>query len=64
MKLILLPPYHEGWKSFRKKNATKEDSMMEREVAKPLRILSAYFMTMATAMPPRACMEKEVSTID
>ena len=36
------------------KNDTIEDSMIEREVANPLRMLSAYFMTTATMIPPSA----------
>ena len=31
---------------------TKEEMTMEREVAKPLTTLSAYFMTSATRSPP------------
>lgn len=47
--------YHEGSKSFRTKKDTIEDSTIEREVAKPFRMLSAYFITKETIIPPSAC---------
>ena len=46
--------YQEGFKSCRTKKDTTEESIMEREEAKPLRMLSAYFITTATMMPPSA----------
>ena len=33
---------------------TTEDTMIEKVVAKPLRILSAYLMVAATTIPPNA----------
>ena len=33
-----------------------DDRTMETDVAKPLRMLSAYFITAATTRPPAACM--------
>ncbi len=41
-------------KSCRKKYETTDDKMIEIEVAKPLRILSAYLITAAITNPPNA----------
>ena len=46
--------HHDGWKSLRRKKDIREERMMEREVANPFRILSAYFITTATIIPPNA----------
>jgi len=43
-----------GMKSLRKKYETTEDKIIEIDVAKPLRILSAYLITRATIRPPAA----------
>lgn len=47
--------YLVGLKSSNTKYEMRAEMMMDREVAKPLRMLSAYLMTMATTKPPRAC---------
>lgn len=47
--------YLVGLKSFNRKYEMTADMMMDREVANPLRMLSAYLMTTATTNPPRAC---------
>ena len=46
--------HHEGSKSFRIKKEIREETMIEIEVAKPFKMLSAYFMTTATVIPPSA----------
>lgn len=47
--------YLVGLKSSNTKYEMRAEMMMDREVAKPLRMLSAYLMTMATTKPPTAC---------
>lgn len=46
--------YLVGSKSCSKKYDISVDRMMESDVAKPLRMLSAYLMTAAMTRPPRA----------
>ena len=46
--------YDEGVKSWRKKYEIMHDKTMERDVAKPLTILSAYLITLAIIKPPNA----------
>ena len=46
--------YPPGDKSFKTKYEKTEDTIIEIEVAKPLRMLSAYFTVMATTSPPKA----------
>ena len=43
-----------GTKSLRKKYETIEDKIIEIDVAKPFRILSAYLITAAMTKPPSA----------
>lgn len=43
-------------KSNRATEARKE-KIMDKEVAKPLRMLSLYFITIAVIKPPNTCME-------
>lgn len=52
--------YLVGLKSSNTKYEMRAEMMMDREVAKPLRMLSAYLMTMATTKPPRACRQTTV----
>lgn len=47
--------YPVGLKSCSRKYETSADKMMDVDVANPLRMLSAYFMTTATTNPPPAC---------
>ena len=46
-----------GDKSFKTKQENTEDTIIEIEVAKPLRMLSAYLTVIATTSPPKACNE-------
>ena len=43
-----------GDKSFKTKQENTEDTIIEIEVAKPLRMLSAYLTVIATTSPPKA----------
>jgi len=42
---------------------TSEERTIEREVAKPFRILSAYFITAATIRPPAACEGQHIMNV-
>lgn len=53
--------YLVGLKSSNTKYEMRAEMMMDREVANPLRMLSAYLITMATINPPRACTQTTVS---
>lgn len=54
--------YNEGEKSLRTKYDTTDERIIERELAKPLMILSAYFITAAMIKPPTAYeMKKRLS---
>ena len=48
-------------KSWNTTYENKQDKMIEIDVAKPFRILSAYLMTAATSKPPDAYKEKQLS---
>jgi hypothetical protein len=50
--------YKDGEKSFKTKYETNDESRIEREVAKPFIILSAYLITAAMIKPPIAYTEK------
>lgn len=50
--------YPVGLKSFNRKYEMSVDTMMDTEVANPLRMLSAYLMTAAMTNPPRACRQR------
>lgn len=52
---VQMHAYLVGLKSFSRKYEINVETMMDREVANPLRMLSAYLMTTATTKPPRAC---------
>lgn len=47
--------YLVGLKSSNTKYEINVEMMMDREVANPLRMLSAYLITIATTNPPRTC---------
>ena len=46
--------YNDGVKSFKTKYETRDERIIESEVAKPLIILSAYLITAAIIKPPIA----------
>jgi hypothetical protein len=46
--------YNVGVKSFRTKYETTDERIIERDVANPLIILSAYLITAAIIKPPTA----------
>lgn len=50
--------YPVGLKSSNRKYEMSVDTMMDREVANPLRMLSAYLMTTAMTNPPTACRQR------
>lgn len=52
--------YPEGLKSSNRKYEISVDTMMDTEVANPLRMLSAYLITMAMTKPPKACKQRKV----
>lgn len=56
--------YLVGSKSCSKKYDISVDRMMESDVAKPLRMLSAYLMTAAMTRPPRAWRENKHGDTD
>lgn len=47
--------YNVGEKSFNTKYDTTDERIIERDVAKPLIMLSAYLITAAIIKPPNAC---------
>ena len=49
------------WKSNRYTDTTQE-TIIANDVAKPLRMLSAYFTTTATRSPPNACIKITIQT--
>lgn len=51
--------YLVGLKSSNRKYEMSVDKMMDREVANPLRMLSAYLMTTAMTKPPKACRQRK-----
>ena len=53
-KPVPMTKYPPGTKSFMTRYENTEDTIIEIEVAKPLRILSAYLTVMATTNPPKA----------
>ena len=48
--------------NWNKNTAAIQEMMMEREVANPFRMLSAYFTTTATMSPPTACCTMTATT--
>ena len=53
-----------GERSSKRSQDTRPDMMMDTEVAKPLRMLSAYLMVAATTNPPKACRQITATTED
>ena len=51
---VPMTKYPPGDRSFNTKQEKTDETMMEIEVAKPLRMLSAYFTVIATTSPPKA----------
>ena len=51
---VPMTKYPPGDRSFKTKQEKTDETMMEIEVAKPLRMLSAYFTVIATTSPPKA----------
>lgn len=51
--------YLVGLKSCSRKYEMSVDTMMDRDVANPLRMLSAYLITTAITSPPKACRQRK-----
>ena len=51
-----------GERSSKSSQDTRPDTMMDTEVAKPFRMLSAYLMVAATTNPPKACRQITATT--
>ena len=52
-----------GLRSLRMRYERAEDKMIEIDVAKPFKMLSAYLTVGATTRPPKACKKMMIPTV-